>query len=97
MAPKMRVRKKAAAVALASAETRKKQRVSLESITTGDETAPSSIASPGLNEAETTSAMSIESVSGTEGVFSEEPGPGSAVVGVSGATDRAVGDLDPLL
>ena len=62
MAPKARVRKKAAAAALASANIWKKQ-LSLyfvESIPTDGETAPTSIASPGVNEAETTAAMDIE-------------------------------------
>ena len=58
-----RVRKKAAAAALASSDIRKKQLVSLfsvASIPTGDETAPSSIASLSVNETETTAAVDIE-------------------------------------
>ena len=65
MAPKTRVRKKAVAAALASSDIQKKQLVSffpVESIPTGDETGPSSIASPVVNETETTAAMDIESV-----------------------------------
>ena len=49
MAPKARVKRKAAAATQASADIRKKQKVSsesVESLPTGSETAPISIASP---------------------------------------------------
>ena len=57
MAPKTRVKRKASAAGIASAESKKKQRVSLESVDStpkGGETVPSLIATPGVEETPTT-------------------------------------------
>ena len=96
MAPKPRVKRKAAAATQASANIRKKQKVSsesVESLPTGSETAPISIPSPGVEETPAIDGASVAGPSsGVEGVNMaglSSGGEGASVAGTSAGSEGA--------
>ena len=95
MAPKKRVKRKVQAAAQASANTRKKQRVSLdsvESLPTDSEIAPSSIGSLLEGETPATDGGSVAGPSsGLEGASIAGPSYSGEKPGVSGPSARVVG------